>query len=301
MQVTGTGELRAIAGGTADIIAWTSNDVSARITVEVDPTVDVELLTLNVTQAAISTDETLQLAVSYLPTYATYQTVEWTSSDETVAVVDENGLVTASGVGSAVIAAIAHNGVKAQCTVNVHPLVDTVLLAGAENADSFARGTTLQLTAEAFPAEALNRSVKYASSDTTIATVDASGLVSFVGSGYVTITATAADRGVVKASIELECLADAVLNLPASTKTIEDEAFAGSAVECVVVPEGATSIGMKAFANCTKLYKIIIPDSVTEIDANAFEGSARVTICAPEGSRAQTFASERGLAFRVHD
>lgn len=56
-------------------------------------------------------------------------------------------------------------------------------------------GGTQQLTATVSPANATNSSVTYASSDTSIATVDSSGLVTAVAAGTATITVTTADGG----------------------------------------------------------------------------------------------------------
>lgn len=60
--------------------------------------------------------------------------------------------------------------------------------------------------------------------------------------------------------------------LPESLKRIETEAFKGSNVVAVEVPDGCESIGARAFANCKKLEEIYIPASVNSIADDAFEG-----------------------------
>ena len=62
------------------------------------------------------------------------------------------------------------------------------------------------------------------------------------------------------------------LYLPSSLTAIESEAFAGTDSQAVFVPEGCTSIGERAFADCSQLYYIHIPAGVTDIADNAFEG-----------------------------
>ncbi len=62
------------------------------------------------------------------------------------------------------------------------------------------------------------------------------------------------------------------LYLPGSLTAIEGEAFAGTDSQAVFVPEGCTSIGERAFADCSQLYYIHIPAGVTDIADNAFEG-----------------------------
>ncbi len=68
-----------------------------------------------------------------------------------------------------------------------------------------------------------------------------------------------------------DCTALKTLELPSSL-TIGREAFAGTVIEHIVIPEGETKIDPGAFAGCTSLKKIDIPDSVTSIGSSAFEG-----------------------------
>ena len=74
-------------------------------------------------------------------------------------------------------------------------------------------------------------------------------------------------------SLSVLCAAQAdVLTLPAGLKTIEEEAFYGdTSLSEVVLPEGLTTIGSKAFAN-SRVKWIYIPASVTSIADDAFEG-----------------------------
>ena len=78
-------------------------------------------ITLSQTDAKLVRSETLQLDATVLPKDAIYRKLVWTSSDETVATVDRNGLVTAVGMGTAEITAAASDcsGVSATCHVMV--------------------------------------------------------------------------------------------------------------------------------------------------------------------------------------
>ena len=69
-----------------------------------------------------------------------------------------------------------------------------------------------------------------------------------------------------------------LLRLPSMLKEIDSEAFMCSAVEGVIIPEGCTAIGSKAFADCPNLVYIRIPASITSIADDAFEGSDFVRI-----------------------
>lgn len=81
----------------------------------------VKSIVLNKTSVQIETAKTVQLTVTVLPENAANQQIGWSSSDETIAKVDENGLVTAVAEGSATITATAldGSGISAECTVVV--------------------------------------------------------------------------------------------------------------------------------------------------------------------------------------
>ncbi len=89
------------------------------------------------------------------------------------------------------------------------------------------------------------------------------------------------------------------LVLPSSLTAIEDEAFSGGAFSYVVLPEGAASIGRRAFADCPKLAYIYIPASVKSIDENAFDGVEDLTIFGAPDSDASEYASLHGFAFKA--
>lgn len=63
-----------------------------------------------------------------------------------------------------------------------------------------------------------------------------------------------------------------VIYLPSGLTVLEEEAFANTQAACVICPENLTTIGPGAFANCTSLKQIYIPESVVTIDDTAFEG-----------------------------
>ena len=119
-------------------------------------------------------------------------TVTWASSAAAVATVDAAGLVTAADNGTATITATG-GGVSGTATVTVAQTVSAIAVAPA--ADTLVAGDTLRLAAEATDANGHavgGAEFTWASGDTAVAVVDATGLVTGVGAGEVEITATAA-------------------------------------------------------------------------------------------------------------
>ena len=70
-------------------------------------------------------EDVLQLTATVLPDETTVKTVEWSTSDETVATVDEQGLVTAVAPGTVIITVSTTDGsdLSATCTITVSPKV----------------------------------------------------------------------------------------------------------------------------------------------------------------------------------
>lgn len=116
--------------------------------------------------------------------------VNWSSSDEDVATVDSEGVVTAEAAGSANITATSEN---ASGTASIRVFVPVASVDVETPAQGLIVGGTVQLTATARAADgtALDRTLEWSSSDEAVATVDGSGLVTALAPGEVEITATA--------------------------------------------------------------------------------------------------------------
>ena len=153
--------------------------------------------------------ETLDLAeagttMTLVPTFSpegSTGTVTWSSSDEAVATVDGQGMVTAVAPGTASITATLENGQSAQCTVNCTwdpeaaadgeeaPAEQTTVGLSANDITLDSAGDSQQLTVNGAEGE-----VTWASEDAAVATVDDQGNVTAVAPGRTTVTATVGDQ-----------------------------------------------------------------------------------------------------------
>ena len=88
--------------------------------------VQVTSIKLNKSKKSLNIGDTFTLTVTVKPNDATDKSVTWSSSDTSVATVDENGVVTAVAEGTATITATASNGVEASCTVTVKQKGDSI-------------------------------------------------------------------------------------------------------------------------------------------------------------------------------
>lgn len=115
-------------------------------------------------------------------------TIEWTSSDESVATVDETGTVTAVAAGEANVTASVKDADIAAST-HIKVVVTPTGVAAPESIDLVTNGeNTKDLDAKLIPADATDVKLAYESSDESVATVDETGKVTAVANGECTIT-----------------------------------------------------------------------------------------------------------------
>lgn len=205
--VDANGNVQAASAGTTTITATAADGKGAYGTITIKVEDMATGVTLSPTSKELKVNETAQLAASVLPATAN-QGIKFTSSDETVATVSETGLVTARKEGTAVITATAADGSEksASCTIKV----------GATAVDVPVTGITLdqpeitievlkdakQLKATVEPANATNKDVVFSSSNTNVAVVSNTGLVTAINNGTATITVTSKENP----SIMAKCL-----------------------------------------------------------------------------------------------
>lgn len=162
------------------------------------PTVNVSSVSLNKTSTSIEAGYTETLTATVLPNNASDKSVTWSSSAPSIASVDENGVVTANAVGTAVITVTTTDGSKtATCNVTVTPNLTPIAVTGVSLDKSqlpLVVGASATLTATVAPATANNKAVTWQSSAPTIASVN-NGVVSALAVGNATITVTTTDGG----------------------------------------------------------------------------------------------------------
>ena len=159
----------------------------------VTPVVKVEGISLDQTDLIMSKDSNVTLNASVVPEGVTNDTIAWSTSDSSVAVV-ENGVVRIAGYGSAKITATTlDGGYRAECTITVPVPVSGVLIGCSTM--SVTAGSTFALQAAVLPVDASNKNVSWSSSDEAVATVDENGNVTAVSAGEAVITVTTEEGG----------------------------------------------------------------------------------------------------------
>ncbi len=179
--VTSLGKVTGRAIGKATITVTTENGKTYSCTVVVKQAPDN--ITLNKSEMTLGVGQMYTLQSTLTPSNsATYQ--QWTSSDKSIAVVNDKGRVTGKKVGTAIITVKTTNNHTATCTVTVKKAPTSVALNKTSTTLAVVQKETL--TATLTPTNSATYCT-WTSSDDTIATVTSSGVVTGKKAGTVTI------------------------------------------------------------------------------------------------------------------
>lgn len=181
--------------GTVKITAKTCDGSNLSDTCEITVWQPVTSVSLDKHECSMKVGETTTLRTSISPNEADNKNLVWTSSNESVATV-ENGVVTAHASGKARISVTTADGseLSDDCEITVfQPVIGVNVEPRTLTLKSI--GATKQLTADVLPENADNRNVKWSSANTSVCLVMDNGMVVAVGEGSSVVTATTVDGG----------------------------------------------------------------------------------------------------------
>lgn len=228
----------------------------------------VKEISLDKATAVITKGESLQLALTINPEDAQYDEIKWVSSDENVATVDQNGLVTAVEKGEATVKVTVSN-MTAECKVTVVGIPAESITLDKEHI-TLVKKETAQLTATVLPEDADDKTVTWASSDNNIATVDDNGLVTAVAAGETKVTASCGDL-FAECVITVEGIAAESITL--NKTSLEMELDETAQLTATVLPEDAENKEVSWSSSDSKIATVDANGLVTAVAA----GKATVT------------------------
>lgn len=197
------GKVNALKQGSTLITVKSTDGSNISVSCTINVVKLVSEIILNETELILNEGATSQLT-AILSADANNPSLVWTSSNEDVATVSQDGLVTAISKGSAIITAKATDGsnVSASCSVTVVKLVSSIHISDTSIDMKLGEQTTI--TAHALPADATNPYLRWYSENERIATVE-NGLVTAVGIGttYIFVESTDGSNIVEKCEIKV--------------------------------------------------------------------------------------------------
>lgn len=195
VKVDKTGLLTAIGSGTATVIAQTEDGGYIDMT-NVTVLQPVKEIKLSETEMSVKKGTILWLSATILPETSNNKKIKWSSSDTSLATVDQTGKVTTLKVGTVTIACVSEdNGTVAYCIIEITEPV-TGLTLNTYYQELVAK-TKFVLIPTVLPLEAPDKRVTFVSSDSAVATVDENGVITAVNGGSCEIIVTTVESNLV--------------------------------------------------------------------------------------------------------
>lgn len=236
--------LTALKAGTTKLTVTTANNHTDTMNITItSPVVPVNSIKINEGNLSLNKGDNRQLTTTIQPSNATDKSVTWSSNNTGVVSVDSNGKIYANAAGTAKITATS-NGISNSIDVTVKEVVvkkNVTSIKSSVNSKTLKYKGTFQLQITINPSDATNKGLSYKSSDTSIATVNASGLVTAKSKmGSTTITITSQENSNIKTTVKIT----------------------------VVPSSGANGESAKTYTSLKKLGKLTIKKSVDVVSKN---------------------------------
>ncbi|UTC50067.1 IdeS/Mac family cysteine endopeptidase [Treponema sp. OMZ 855] len=237
----------------------------------------------------LSVNKTCQIHAKVIYDNATDKNLIYSSADDSIASVDDKGVVTAHKTGDTKITIKASNGVSKEITVTVtttHIPVTGIALRSGETAISVENGATRQIGAYVVPENATDKTLTYSSDDETVAVVNDKGEITAKQDGSTVITITAADDPTVSKKVRLTVTKATVrvtsieFNPPLPAEPIELFLNEIYKFDIKVLPEGAENKNL-TFKSSKTSVAWLCGDGNRDVKADG-EGKATVTITADD-------------------
>ncbi len=155
--------------------------------------IPVTSIAMSPLSSTLEIGEVLQLTYFVAPENASDRLVTFTTSNPSVATVNNIGRVVALSEGTTTILAATSNGMETECTITVNssknPDIPVQEITLSPSAKKIFIGDTLQINSTIAPSDATNKNITWTSSDPSVLTVNEDGFVSAVSSGFAAIVA----------------------------------------------------------------------------------------------------------------
>ena len=284
--VSQNGEVSALKKGTATITVTTKDGgktATCKITVE-DKVYPVESVTLDKSTYEMTVGDNVTLKATVNPSNATDKTVSWSSSNESVATVSQNGEVSALKKGTTTITVTTKDGGKtATCKITVEDKVYPVESVTLDKSTyEMTVGDNVALKATVNPSNATDKTVSWSSNNTSVATVSQNGVVTAKKKGTAKITVTTNDGNKT---------AECIITVTDKVYPVESVTLDKSSWE-MIVGEDITLVATVNPSNATD--KTVVWNSsntsVATVSQNGVvtakkEGTAKITVTTNDGNK----------------
>ena len=193
--VDANGVVAGVSKGNVYIDAKTTDGTNLTASFYLTVTQDVTEITVQETEINVAAGRSAaQMHIQVLPTNANNRKVTWTSSDDTIATVNANGVVTGRKRGECYVTCTSVSNPEVSFTIPVHVIqLVTDIQFLTEKGLSFHIGDSRQLDWQVLPADASIQEVTFTSRAPKVAVVDQNGVVTGIAKGQADIEVKATD------------------------------------------------------------------------------------------------------------
>jgi len=198
-------------------------------------------ITLNKTSASINIGNSITLNNTITPRGAV-NNITWSSSDKSIATVNQSGVVKGIKNGTATITAKTINGKTATCKVTVKtPVVAVTGISLNKTSLSINVNDMFTLTATITPSNATNKKIDWSSDNPSVATVDSNGKIKGIKAGTANITAKSNNGkpATCKVTVKTSEVAVTGISLSATNKTVDISEIV--TLSATITPSNATN------------------------------------------------------------
>ena len=192
-SVDQNGKVRGLSAGECELTATSDYDETISVSIPLIIIVPVTDVDITAAEHGVVLGKTLQLSVAVTPSDATMQAIAFSSSDESVLTVTQDGLVTGVSRGEASVTAESADG-RATDRFRITVKQPPESVAVSPETVTVAEGKTQKLTATVLPKDTNDKTVYWTSADESVAAVSSRGAVTGVALGQTVITATCKDN-----------------------------------------------------------------------------------------------------------
>ena len=270
-----------LKAGEAVLTIASAEDPTATVQYRIVVIQPVTRITVSAADKNVAAGGTVSLTYAILPEEASKKDVTWTSADERIATVDENGVVTGVKKGTARITATAADGSRIRATISLNVIQNAEEITLDKTEVTVDVGRSAAVKATVLPKETNNKAVVWSSSDEGIATVNKDGRVTGVALGQCEITCTSKTNG------EVQAKAVVTVQQPVKKITIDEAPviYAGDSAKLTahVEPADASNPAL-TFRSANE--KVLTVDADGTITALKY-GEATVVAESTDGSKRQ--------------
>ena len=310
-KVNSAGKVTGVGAGTAYITIKSVDGVSDKVKVVVTKGSPVKATKITLSPSSLTLNVGAKKAVTATvsPSNASIKTVTWVSHNTNIAKVDSKGNVTGVGTGSTKISAYTTDGnVTASMNVTVksnsssgdstNPSTPsnvkvTDLIVAPTSVDLYV-GESISVYASVLPSNATNKSLNWSSSNTSVATVSSSGVITGKKYGTTTIKVTSASNSNVSKVIAVTVTnkpVDKSISCSYSFYDQDGKKLNGSALDKIVASQ--LSISVDCTATNTSIDNLTLTSNTGSVSIKSKQGIGKTT-SALEATMSNTTGKNNG-------